>query len=129
MKKALLFSLVAGGLVTNISVVRKNSSGYLFVTLLNGRKSTNVYFGKKTSEMFTEGEKISVDTLRKLEVVVAANATGDQRLKMSLPGESETYTDLRSIMGLQPAVVEDVDAVAAAVASEMTERTTADQRA
>ena len=84
--------------ITNISKVRMNASDYPYVTVLNGSKSNNVYFGKKSGALVTEGQHLSVDQLTTATLLLATNAEGEQRLKLGLGG-SDSYTNLESIFG------------------------------
>ena len=84
--------------ITNISKVRVNASGYPYVTVLNGSKSNNVYFGKKSGALVTEGQHLSVDQLTTATLLLATNEAGEQRLKLGLGG-SDSYTNLESIFG------------------------------
>ena len=86
------------GVITNISKVRMNASDYPYVTVLNGSKSNNVYFGKKSGALVTEGQHLSVDQLTTATLLLATNAEGEQRLKLGLGG-SDSYTNLESIFG------------------------------
>ena len=86
------------GVITNISKVRMNSNDYPYVTVLNGSKSNNVYFGKKSGESVKEGEHLSVDQLTTATLLLTTNAEGEQRLKLGLGG-SDSYTNLESIFG------------------------------
>ena len=86
------------GVITNISKVRMNSSNYPYVTVLNGSKSNNVYFGKKSGALVTEGQHLSVDQLTTATLLLATNEAGEQRLKLGLGG-SDSYTNLESIFG------------------------------
>ena len=84
--------------ITNISKVRVNASGYPYVTVLNGSKSNNVYFGKKSGALVTEGQHLSVDQLTTATLLLATNEAGEQRLKLGLGG-SDSYTNLENIFG------------------------------
>lgn len=99
MKSASLKSAFKAGIVRNISEVRMNSSDYLFVTLLgmNG-KATNLYLGKKSAEQVEEDDVLTSEQLMNAEIVLATNEDDEQRLKLSLTGES-SYTNLSSIFG------------------------------
>lgn len=99
MKSASLKSAFKAGIVRNISEVRKNSSDYLFVTLLgmNG-KATNLYLGIKSSEQVEKDDILTSEQLINAEIVLATNEDDEQRLKLSLTGES-SYTNLSSIFG------------------------------
>ena len=87
------------GVITNISKVRmNNANNYPYVTVLNGSKSNNVYFGKKSGALVTEGQHLSVDQLTTATLLLATNEAGEQRLKLGLGG-SDSYTNLESIFG------------------------------
>ena len=86
------------GVITNISKVRMNSNNYPYVTVLNGSKSNNVYFGKKSGALVTEGQHLSVDQLTTATLLLATNEAGEQRLKLGLGG-SDSYTNLENIFG------------------------------
>lgn len=81
-----LIQLVKKGIVSNISELRKNSNGYLFITLLSGNKAQNVYFGKNTSQKvsdnFEVGAKI-LPFLKECNIVKTENAEGEVRFKLS----------------------------------------------
>ena len=99
MKSASLKSAFKAGIIRNISEVRVNSSDYLFVTLLGSNgKATNVYLGRKSAEQLEEGDILTNEQLMNAEIVLASNEEGEQRLKLSLTGES-SYTNLSSIFG------------------------------
>lgn len=116
-----LLSLVKAGVIRSVSCVRTNRNGYLFVTLLNGRKAANVYFGKKTSEMFVDGQVISADELKAASIGISSS---NGYLKFSLANDNGTYTDLGAAFGLATATInESVDQVVIdAVAEAMVER-------
>ena len=86
------------GVITNISKVRMNANNYPYVTVLNGSKSNNVYFGKRSGALVTEGQHLSVDQLTTATLLLATNEAGEQRLKLGLGG-SDSYTNLESIFG------------------------------
>lgn len=75
----------------SISVLRINSNGYPYVTLVRatakGTMSTNVYFGKKSAEAVLneadEGDKVT-SLLADAVLVHVENADGDKRWKVSV---------------------------------------------
>lgn len=103
MKTASLKSAFVGGIVKSISAVRENENEYLFVTVLNGAKASNVYFGKKSAESFDVDDVLTKDQLLAMIFVLSTNEEGEQRLKIALEGSSD-YTNLASIF-------DDVEAV------------------
>jgi len=73
---------------TAISKLRKNSSGYYFVTLLNGKSANNMYFGKKTGQIvdgsFKEGDDLVANGfLLDAQIVETKNEAGETRYKIS----------------------------------------------
>lgn len=86
------------GVITNISKVRENSNHYPYVTVLNGTKSNNVYFGKKSAESIKVGEHLTVEQLTTANLLLTTNADGETRLKIGL-GSSDSYTNLDNIFG------------------------------
>ena len=119
-KSTSLLSLVKAGVVRNISAVRSNKNGYLYVTLLNGSKATNVYFGRKTSEKFAAGQVITAAELKEAIIVQSVNQAGESRLKFSLSSTGSNYQDLGAAFGIVMPSVSDEDAdVIAMVANEM----------
>lgn len=90
-KKAFKF-----GVLTNVSAVRVNDSTYPFITVLKGNKASNVYFGKKSAAQVQKDDVLTLDQLKKAEFVLATNEAGEQRVKLSLNGDS-AYTNLASI--------------------------------
>lgn len=81
-----LTQLIKKGVVTGISELRTNTNDYPFVTFLKGSKSTNVYFGQKTSEKvagtFQKGDNIN-SFLKECSVVKTTNKEGEVRYKLS----------------------------------------------
>jgi hypothetical protein len=93
-----LTELVKRGAISSISVLRTNQKGYPFVTLLNRKKeSTNLYFGKKTSELvlnaFKEGDSI-IPFLKESEVVETLNENKETRFKISKNTSDYTSEDM-----------------------------------
>lgn len=105
MKKISLKKLFQLGLVSNFSVVRINTiNGYPYVTMLQGDKSNNVYFGKesaKTALMYV-GKKIA-DLLVTSDIVEVANDGGEQRFKIALEGKSDyvSTSELSALFGVE----------------------------
>ena len=98
-------ALVKAKVIGAISVVRENENNYKFVTVLSQKKdaegkalATNVYFGKKSSEEFAEGEKIDPKDLLEMTILSVEYSDGEERLKIATKNESE-YTDLMSMLG------------------------------
>lgn len=108
-KSVSLAKAVTSGLVRNISKVRQNSNGYPYVTMLNGDKASNVYFGKKSAQGVNVGDVLTSEQLQKAQVILATNESGEQRLKLSFGGESE-YTDLSTVFGdVAPQPAEEIE--------------------
>lgn len=90
-----LASLYKKGVFQSISRLRSNSSNYPYVTLIKTRDgktySTNVYFGKKTSEIvsgtFQKGDAIA-SFLKNAEIVQTKNEAGETRYKLSTSDHS-----------------------------------------
>jgi len=104
LKSVTLKSLVQSGVITAISPLRVNTSGYPYVTFLQGNKPNNVYFSKKTSIIvngtFEKGDNI-VTFLKNAEIVQTENENKDIRFKLSIPGASEysSKSELLEIFG------------------------------
>ena len=100
LKSVTLKSLVQSGVVTGISKLRKNLTGYPYVTLLQGNKPNNVYFGKKTSTIvdgtFSEGDDL-LQFLKNAEIVQTKNEAGEIRFKLSNSGTSN-YSSKAELM-------------------------------
>lgn len=104
LKSVTVKSLVQSGVITAISPLRVNTSGYPYVTFLQGNKPNNVYFSKKSSTVvsgtFEDGQNI-LAFLKNAEVVQTENEAGEVRFKLSTPGTSEysTKSELLEIFG------------------------------
>ncbi len=108
MKSISLSALYKQGIFNNISRLRKNTTGYYYVTLLHtvGEKTTssNIYFGKKTAELidgtFQVGDSVS-QFLKHGEIVQSTNKDGDVRFKISTSGSSNysSEAELNEIWG------------------------------
>lgn len=95
-----LKSLYFAGIFDVISVMRVNTNGYPFVTLIrtapNGgkSKSTNIYFGKASSELILNTFEIGDSVLKAVieaDVVLTENSAGEKRFKISLPKADRKY--------------------------------------
>jgi hypothetical protein len=116
MNQISLKQLLKTGVINNISGLRSNTNDYPFVTLLNGNKSTNVYFGKKSSEKILTEFTPDVATEKKAfykaiadaTIVETANADGEVRYKLSLSGSSDyaTAAELMDVFGLDEVATE-----------------------
>lgn len=98
-------TLVQKGLVRNYSVVRINTSGYPFVTILNkANRASNLYFSKNSSESiidtFGEGADIT-EFLKTAQVVKTQNADGEVRYKLSSSGDYKSNSSLADAFGVQ----------------------------
>jgi hypothetical protein len=111
LKSVTLKSLVQSGMVTGISKLRKNQTGYHYVTLLQGNKPNNVYFGKKTSTLiegtFSEGDDI-IQFLKNAEIVQTSNEAGEIRFKLSNSGTSNysSKAELMDVFGSKEEVTD-----------------------
>ena len=132
MNKVSLRTLVLQRLVTAFSKLRKNSSGYWYMTLLNGSKSFNVYFGKRSTAIIdalglSEGSQLPAELLKSAEIVLTKNAQDELRYKFTLSGTND-YTssaDMAELFGVEEVISADFDIAAlkaqfqAVVANEM----------
>ena len=106
MKKISLKKLVQDRIVTNISGLRVNISGYPYVTMLTGSKSQNVYFGQKTAELvsdtFSENDSI-LSFLADAEIIQTTNEAGETRFKLSKNAGSDyaTETAIADVFGVE----------------------------
>ena len=73
-------------------VIRINTNGYPFVTVLRGSDAENIYFSKKAAAEVAEGQSVK-SIASQLYVNVATNASGESRTKLSFAGNS-TYEDI-----------------------------------
>ena len=95
-----LKNLYLRGTFKTISPLRLNTNNYPFVTLLtaNGR-ATNIYFGKKTSQLITDSGLKSGDSMVKFlagaDVVQTLNEQQEERFKLSInTGEYSSAADM-----------------------------------
>ncbi|HEX8586086.1 MAG TPA: hypothetical protein VF680_16960 [Allosphingosinicella sp.] len=99
MKRISLKKAFKNRVFTNVSKVRENHQGFKFVTVIdNSGKSNNVYLGRKSSEQVIVGQDIPAELLKRADFVLATNEQDEQRLKLSLNGDSG-YTSMESIFG------------------------------
>ena len=100
MQSTSLKSLYFSGAFDVISTLKINTNGYPFVTLIktapNGgkSKSTNIYFGKASSELVLNTFEIGDSVLKAVidaDVVLTENAAGEKRFKISLPKADRKY--------------------------------------
>lgn len=115
MKKHTVRALFLAGLVGTFSGIKKNSSGYPFITMLqtgkDGKtKAQNVYFGKKSGEIvgaYPEGTSVLQD-IKNAEIVETRNATrsaefpeGELRYKIMIPVKTgyESTSELEEAFG------------------------------
>ena len=106
MKKISLKKLVQDRVVTNISALRVNVSGYPYVTMLTGSKSQNVYFGQKTAEVVSDTFSVDDNILSFLadaEVIQTVNEKGETRFKLSKNAGSDyaTETAMADVFGVE----------------------------
>lgn len=110
MQQATLKSLYQQGYFDSISTLRKNESGYPFVTLLkDGEKTkmTNLYFGRKSATIifdnFEVGDAVS-KALFNANVILTENKKGEKRFKISLTEGSSEYesgASLEDVFGVR----------------------------
>jgi len=115
LKSVTLKSLVQSGVITAISPLRVNTSGYPYITFLQGNKPNNVYFSKKASLVingtFEKGDNI-VTFLKNAEIVQTevTEENGDVRVrfKISTPGASEysSTAELMDVFGMSEKTTE-----------------------
>lgn len=108
MKSVTLAELYKKGVFSNISRLRRNSSGYYFITLLKSKGdktlANNVYFGRKTSEIiegtFQVGDAMG-QFLKHGELVETTNKENETRFKISTSGASnyQNEAELNEIWG------------------------------
>lgn len=116
MNKVSLRTLVLQRMVTTFSKLRKNGNGYWYMTLLNGSKSFNVYFGKRSTSIIdalglNEGSSLPSDMLKGAEVVLTENKDGEIRYKLTISGTNDyaSANDMADLFGLEEEVSVDFD--------------------
>lgn len=109
LKSVSVKSLVQSGVITAISRLKFNKSGYPFVTFLQGNKPNSVYFGRKTA-ILVEGtfkqEDNIIPFLKNAEVIQTENENGEIRYKLSTSDSSKysSRTELADVFGLEETV-------------------------
>lgn len=114
MKKISLRALVLSRLVTSFSKLRKNASGYFYITLLSGTKSNNVYLSKNATANLEAlgieaGESIPANLMKHSEIIETANVeSGATRYKLSFAsgGDYTSTSELSELFGVQEEVGE-----------------------
>lgn len=101
LKTVTLASLVKQGKITSINKqLKQNTSGYYYVTMLQGNKANNLYFGKKTGVFlenhFSVGDNV-LPLLKNCNVVQTKNDAGEVRFKIST-SENSNYTSQSELM-------------------------------
>jgi hypothetical protein len=118
MKKLSLKTIAKEVGISGISVVRENSNEFKFITILKGNTAFNLYFGQKSSDKVVVGEQVPKELIKDSEVILAVNADGEERLKLSIGGVSE-YVSAESLFDISP---EANDEVVAAFKASFTTR-------
>lgn len=98
-------TLIKKGLVKNYSLLRVNTTGYPFVTVLNrANRASNLYFSKNSSQnvldTFGEGADVT-EFLKTAQVVKTANADGDVRYKLSSSGDYKSNSSIADAFGIE----------------------------
>lgn len=114
LKTITLASLIKQGKITAIhKQLKQNTNGYYYVTMLQGSKASNLYFGKKTGVFldahFSVNDNV-LPLLKNCNVVQTVNDAGEVRFKIST-SENSNYTsqsELMEIFGSEE-VVSDFD--------------------
>ncbi len=101
METTTFVNLVRKGIVKSFSVLRVNSSGYPFITLINSQNAvTNMYFSKAASQIvlnnFGEGEHVTA-FLKEANVTLTQNEAGEERYKISTGGNYLSAADALGI--------------------------------
>ena len=100
LKSVSLKQLVKTKKITGIGNLSINKNEYPFVTVLQGDKSQNLYFGQKTAEKvtgtFEKGDNI-MNFLKDCTVVQIQNKEGEVRFKLS-SSEGTNYTSGASLL-------------------------------
>lgn len=100
LKSVSLKQLVKTKKITGIGNLSFNTNDYPFVTILQGDKSQNLYFGQKTAEKvsgtFQKGDNI-MQFLKDCTVIQTENKEGETRFKLS-SSEGTNYTSGASLL-------------------------------
>lgn len=108
MEQISMRELVKRGVVRNLSVLRENTNGYPFITLLNKKgEAQNIYFGQKSAVLIKDNFEVGqsvVAALKDATVIKSTNAEGETRYKLSLPNPTSKYstdTELMDVFGIE----------------------------
>lgn len=72
------------GFVSVVKTVRKNTNGYPYITFMNASNvAENIYFSKNGASKVDEGDLIEKGFFNPFTMVLAVNADGEQRWKIS----------------------------------------------
>jgi hypothetical protein len=75
--------------------VRMNTNGYPFITFIDSdNKAENIYFSKAGAETVEEGQEITAELLKSLQVAEVENADGEMRLKLITNSERVSLASL-----------------------------------
>lgn len=114
MQRISLRALLQAGVITNISNLRVNASGYPYVTFLGkpdlkgNATSTNVYFSVNAAKAIGANHGIGDNILKSLveaDVVFVQNSKKEDRYKISLPSDKSQYAtenELNKMFELEP---------------------------
>lgn len=111
LKSVSVRSLVKSGVITGVSYLKFNKSGYPFVTFLQGNKPNSVYFSRKAAVLvegtFKQKDNVAL-LLRNADIVQTKNDAGEIRFKLSI-SESSDYiskTELADIFGIEDTMID-----------------------
>ena len=80
------------------NTVRVNVNGYPYVTFINQKnEAENIYFSKNAGQTVREGQEIKKGFFENLCIKTIYNEAGEERLKLSLVGES-TRTSIDDVL-------------------------------
>jgi hypothetical protein len=72
------------GFVSLVTVIRKNSNGYPYITFIDAdNNAENIYFSKAASEKVSAGDTVTGALLKPMVVALTVNADGEERWKIS----------------------------------------------
>ena len=97
MKQASLKSLWKQGVFSSPSMLRENTNGYLYITLIGQHGINNVYFGKTSAKTLLKTYKVGDDISKELgnaTIILAINDGKEERYKISLQGDNEGYSSI-----------------------------------
>lgn len=108
-------SLYLAKVFSTITTLRKNVSGYHFITLINNKgEANNVYFSKNSDAYINANYEVGEDIsalLLKAEIVAVENADGELRHKITLQGSTDYIgaSALDALFGVEAPVDFDMD--------------------